>query len=102
MSNKQKHTAGEWIVDPIADAHGYNTVRIADGSINGNTDEEPIATVYKDEDAKLIAGAPKLLQGVQDTAWQLRQMADEAQEPLRTKLLDMATELGLLDEQATA
>lgn len=43
-----------WIVDECPDADGNFTIRIADGSPNGNTDEQPIATVYLLEIAETI------------------------------------------------
>lgn len=36
----------KWAVDECPDANGNWTIRIADGTPNGNTDENPIATVY--------------------------------------------------------
>lgn len=56
-----KPTSGPWIADCIGDMDGYSTVRIADGSEYGNTETQPIATVYVDADARLIAAAPDLL-----------------------------------------
>lgn len=43
-----------WTVDECPDAYGHWTIRIADGTPNGNTDEQPIATVYNLENAKQI------------------------------------------------
>lgn len=36
----------KWTVDPICDANGTYTIRVDDGSENGSTDVQPIATVY--------------------------------------------------------
>lgn len=55
------HTPGSWTVDECPDASGFHTVRSADGTPNGNTEAEPIATVYEESDAALIAAAPDLL-----------------------------------------
>ncbi len=43
-----------WIVDPIQDANGHWTIRLADGTENGNTEAQPIATVYDRADAYRI------------------------------------------------
>jgi len=43
-----------WIVDPCPDANGYWTIRIDDGSEHGDTEEQPIATVYDLKDAEQI------------------------------------------------
>ena len=53
---EQKHTP-PWVADPIDDANGFTTIRIADGSLNGNTEEQPIATVYDEENATFIVRA---------------------------------------------
>ena len=96
MSNA-KHKPGEWKFED-------ECVRDNEGNIVADVYTMPTAEAgdQMEANARLIAAAPELLQGIQDAAWRLRQMADEVQEPFRTKLLDMATELGLLDEQATA
>ena len=44
----------KWIVDNAEDANGFYTLRLADGSEHGNTDEQPIATVYESHHAKQI------------------------------------------------
>ncbi len=36
----------KWIVDPACDAYGNWTIRVDDGTAHGNTEEEPVATVY--------------------------------------------------------
>lgn len=45
-----KHTTNrvtaKWIVDPACDAYGNWTIRVDDGSVHGDTEEEPVATVY--------------------------------------------------------
>src|ERR1700749_2267266 len=56
-----KHTPGPWIIDCAGDMDGYSTVRVADGSENGRIETQPIATIYADADAHLIAAAPELL-----------------------------------------
>ncbi len=35
-----------WVIDSCPDANGYWTIRNDDGSIHGDTNSEPIATVY--------------------------------------------------------
>ena len=48
----------DWIVDECPDAHGNLTIRVADGSPNGNTELEPIATVFDPANAPLVALSP--------------------------------------------
>ena len=45
------------VVDDALDANGNATLRWADGSDNGNTDVQPIATIYDYEVALLLADA---------------------------------------------
>ena len=45
-----------WTVDPATDANGHWTIRIDDGSDHGDTEQQPIATVFVREDAVLIVG----------------------------------------------
>lgn len=57
MTDDELHSSGffmfaqKWVVDPIPDANGNWTVRIADGSPNGNTEENPVATFYDEKSA---------------------------------------------------
>lgn len=44
-------------VDPCPDANGYATIRWDDGSGNGDTERQPIATVYDWDDAQAIVDA---------------------------------------------
>ena len=55
----EQHTPGRWTMDKCPDAHGFSTIRPSDGSINGDTDAQPIATVYRPDHALLIATAPE-------------------------------------------
>ena len=57
---KAPQTPGPWQVDGCPDAHGFWTIRPADGSEHGDTDAQPIATVYRERDADMIAAAPEL------------------------------------------
>jgi len=43
-----------WVVDPCPDANGNWTIRVDDGSENGNTEREPIATAYSRSSADTI------------------------------------------------
>jgi hypothetical protein len=43
-----------WIVDPCHDANECWTIRFDDGSTNGDTDSQPIATIYDRHVADLI------------------------------------------------
>lgn len=44
-------------VDPIPDANDFFTLRPSDGSPHGDTDAQPIATVFDDSNAQIIAAA---------------------------------------------
>jgi len=57
-----QHTPGPWTVDDCPDADGYDTIRLADGTLNGNTEAQPIATAYSH--AALIAAAPAMLEAL--------------------------------------
>lgn len=41
----------KWQVDSSNKMYGYFTIRHFDGSPNGNTQEQPIATVFTEQDA---------------------------------------------------
>ena len=41
-----EHTPGDWYVDSCLDANGFFTIRRFDGTEHGNTQEQPIATVF--------------------------------------------------------
>ena len=45
------------IVDPCPDANGNATIRWADGSENGDTERQCVATVYNEDDAQGIVDA---------------------------------------------
>lgn len=49
------------IVDECEDANGQHTIRIADGSLNGDTERSCIATVYDTDYTNLFAAAPVML-----------------------------------------
>ena len=55
----EQHTL--WVVDECPDSGGFATIRPNDGGPHGDTDVQPIATVYLDAHARLIAAAPELL-----------------------------------------
>ncbi len=59
---KTAHTPAPWSKDEQGDANGNFTIRPDDGSTNGDIHAEVIATVYTEEDARLIAAAPELLE----------------------------------------
>ena len=63
-----KHTPGPWQEDDCRDAYGGTTIRLRDDTPHGNTNAEPIATVYRDEDATLIASTPDLLEALNTIA----------------------------------
>ena len=54
------------VVDPCPDALGFSTIRVADGSKHGDTEQDPVATVYLDEFADVIAEAPAMLTALRD------------------------------------
>jgi hypothetical protein len=47
----------EWVVDDAKDAAGRFTIRLADGTIHGNTEMQPIATVFQEQHADEIVRA---------------------------------------------
>ena len=55
-----EHTPEPWTVDAAVDAHGFYTIRRADGSEHGDTVHAPIATVFLKEDATVIAASVEL------------------------------------------
>ena len=59
-----QHTPGPWTVDDCPDADGYDTIRLADGTPNGDIEAQPIATAYSHAD--LIAAAPDMRQALLD------------------------------------
>lgn len=50
-----------WKVDECADANGFATIRPDDGSANGDTDAQPLATVYDWNAARIMAAALRAL-----------------------------------------
>lgn len=56
MSESPRLT-GRWQVDECSDAQGCWTIRPANGTPNGDTSAQPIATVYLEKDARRIAEA---------------------------------------------
>ena len=46
--------AQQWTVDACEDANGFSTLRVYDGGEHGDTSQEPIATVYIEENAQRI------------------------------------------------
>lgn len=51
----------KWTIDECQDALGFDTLRLSDGSVNGDIYASPIATIYEPSAANLIAAAPDLL-----------------------------------------
>lgn len=51
------HTPLPWQIDECLDADDNATIRRSDGTSNGNTEEQPIATVFLYPDAELIVRA---------------------------------------------
>ncbi len=49
-----EHTKGKWQADTCLDANGFHTIRLEDGTPHGNTDEQPVATVYTEANARRI------------------------------------------------
>lgn len=50
----------KWTIDACLDANGFSTLRVSDGSEHGDTDRQPIATVYDEENAARIVAAVNL------------------------------------------
>jgi hypothetical protein len=63
-------------VDECPDALGFSTIRVADGSPNGDTAADVIATVYLPEFAPIMAAAPAMLEALQDIARHAKAQAD--------------------------
>lgn len=56
-----------WTVDECEDANGNLTIRPSNGSRNGNTERQPIATVYGSApSANLMAAAPAMLAALRE------------------------------------
>lgn len=54
-----------WQADDCPDAHGFTTIRRAlAGSPHGDTESQPIATVYDDRDVPLIVEAHAMLEAL--------------------------------------
>ena len=49
-----EHSPTPWVVDEFDDDNGFQTIRIADGSPNGDTESQPVATAYGDANAEHI------------------------------------------------
>lgn len=60
------HTPTPWTVDECGDANGNTTIRLADGSANGDTDARPIATVYCPANAARIVACVNACAGIED------------------------------------
>jgi len=60
------HTPGPWTLDNCPDAYGNATIRPDDGTEGGDISVQPIATVYTDANAHLIAAAPEMLEALQE------------------------------------
>lgn len=58
-------TPGPWTIDACLDAAGHSTIRRCDGSPHGDTALQPIATVYKEADARLIVAAPEMYKAIE-------------------------------------
>ena len=60
----------QWKVDSCPDPNGFATIRPVDpwapDCPHGDTSVDPIATVYNDDHARLIAKAPQLLKALSD------------------------------------
>ena len=56
----------DWTVDVELDANQYSTIRIANGTCYGDTEREPIATVYDADHAKMIAVVPEFLETLRE------------------------------------
>lgn len=66
-----------WKVDECADANGFATIRPDDGSANGDTDAQPLATVYDWNAARIMAAAPAMLAALEASEGVLSWLADQ-------------------------
>lgn len=74
MNNEAKHVQ-RLIADECLDAHGDTTVRLDDGTPNGNLDAGPIATVYSTNHVSMIVAAPELLSALKAALEIIRPLA---------------------------
>jgi len=51
MTDSPTPKTQEWITDECYDANGFVTVRLADGTSNGDTESQPVATFHQVDDA---------------------------------------------------
>ena len=75
MKKENKHTAAPWYVHTLG-VHDNNPKLIDIAVCYGNDDERICDTVYKMEDAKLIAAAPELLEALKFVDMELSQHPD--------------------------
>lgn len=77
-----QHTSTPWIDDECISMGGFVTIRRADGSPNGDTEEQPIATVYGQEDAAFIVRAcnsfEALVEALRDIEKDIKAITDRA------------------------
>lgn len=62
-----KATPGPYTTDECPEANGFTTIRRANGECNGDTEAQPIATVYREKDARLLAAS-----------WEMREALEKA------------------------
>ena len=76
------HTPFSFVLDECRDAQGAYTLRLADGTANGNTEACPIATVYQDHNAAHIVHCvntyPALLAALKQARAAFADLADVA------------------------
>lgn len=70
-------THTRWTIDECPDAQGFATIRLYDGSPNGNIRYAPVATAYSDTNARLIAAAPDLLSAAEEALRVLETLTTE-------------------------
>lgn len=85
MTRAQAPASGAWTVDECPDAQGHWTIRVADGSANGDTDAEPIATVYAEASAARIVACVNACQGIADPAHELEVLRSQAYNAARQR-----------------
>jgi hypothetical protein len=78
----QENIEMAYTIDECRDAQGFVTIRRFDGSPNGDTEAQPIATVYVESAAPLFAASPDMLAALESAHYLLSELrAHELDDP---------------------